>query len=157
MKQQDSGQMIILMGIVLSLSIFVLSNLAADIINLDTVISNEHATSIVSEFAYIKGTFGISMNYYLINNVSVEGNGGSSKLVFKGNPDNITKTFNKTRDEFYLIELRYGNNFDAKLNKYWYSNIINENYVYYVDVTLSLDDGQAHITDNTLYSIVCKP
>lgn len=157
MKQKNSGQMIILMGVMLSLSIFVLSNLAADIINLDTVISNERATSIVSEFAYIKETFGISMNYYLINNVSVEGTGDNSKLVLNGNPDEITKTFNKIRDEFYFIELQYGNNFDAKLNKYWYSHIINENYVYFADVTLTIDDGQAQITDNVLYSIVCEP
>ena len=153
MKQKNSGQMIILMGVMLSLSIFVLSSLAADIINLDAVISNEHATSIVSEFAYIKETFGKSMNYNLINNVAEEG----SKLTFEGNPNSIVENFNNTRDEFYFIELHYGNNFDAKLNKYWYSHIFNENYVYYADVTLSLDDGQAQVTDNILYSIVCKP
>lgn len=144
--------MITLMGILLALTIFVISNLSADIINLDTVISNERATSMLSEFAYIKETFGKSLNYNLINNVSMK----DDKLVFTGNPDGIVENFTKTEDEFYTLELQYGNNFDAKLNRYWYSHAANEDDVYYIDATIKLDDEKTYLSENVLYSIVCK-
>jgi len=153
--RKNSGQMIILMGIILALAIFVMSGLSADIINLDIVISNERATSLVSEFDYIKETFGLSLNYNLINNITNET--GEDKLVFHGDPNTMKTVFNQTRDEFYALELRYGNIFDAKLNHYWYSHQTDEKYVYYVNINLMLDDGDTYIDEDVLYSIVCQP
>jgi hypothetical protein len=158
---EKNGQMIILMGVILALAIFVISSLAADIINLNILISNERASSIVSEFNYVKEAFGTSLNYNLIDRIelplttfpgSLEGN-----ITFKGDINNITKVFNQTRDRFYLMELNYSNIFDAELNKFWYSSESGENYIYYADVSLSLDNGKTHINDKVLYSILCKP
>jgi len=145
--------MIILMGVILSLAIFVISALAADIINLDIAISNERATSTVSEFNYIKETFGIALNYNLITNIS--NNDGT--LIFQGNISNITKAFNQTREQFFALELRYGNIFDAELNKCWYSHLANESHVYHADVSLTLDDGKTYLAEDITYSIVCQP
>jgi len=156
LSRKDSGQMIILMGVVLALSIFVISSLAGDIINLDIVISNERATSTVSEFNYIKETFGISLNYNLITDISnSDGTGGT--LIFWGNIGNITKAFNQTREQFFALELRYGNIFDAELNKCWYSHLANESHVYHADVSLTLDDGKTYLAEDITYSIVCQP
>jgi len=153
LSRKDSGQMIILMGVILSLAIFVISALAADIINLDIAISNERATSTVSEFNYIKETFGIALNYNLITNIS--NNDGT--LIFQGNISNITKAFNQTREQFFALELRYGNIFDAELNKCWYSHLANESHVYHADVSLTLDDGKTYLAEDITYSIVCQP
>jgi len=153
LSRKDSGQMIILMGVILALSIFVISSLAADIINLDIAISNERVASTVSEFNYIKETFGIALNYNLITNISKSGN----TLIFRGNISNITKAFNQTRDQFFTLELKYGNIFDAELNKYWYSHLADESHVYHADVSLSLDDGKTYLAEDITYSIVCQP
>jgi hypothetical protein len=151
--EKSSGQMIMLMGIILALTIFVISSLAADIINLDLVISNERSGSIIAEFNNVKETFGIALNYNLITNIS----NSDGTLIFQGNSSNITKIFNETRDQFFELELQYGNIFDAHLNNYWHSYLADEENVYYVDVSLTLDDGTTQISENVLYSIVCAP
>jgi len=154
---QKNGQMIIIMGVVLALAIFVISSLSADIINLNVVISNERATSIVSEFNYIKEAFGTSLNYILINNVTKQTEDEESFLIFKGDIHSITKAFNQTRDMFYIINLNYSKIFDATLNKCWYSHKTDENHIYYVSVTLSLYDGKTHMAEDVVYSIICEP
>jgi hypothetical protein len=149
--------MIILMGVILALAIFVISSLAADIINLNVLISNERASSIVSEFNYIKEAFGTSLNYNLINDITKQSQNGESNLIFQGDINNITKAFNQTRDIFYILELNYSNILDANLNKYWYSHTSDENYIFYADVSLSLYDGKTYMAENVKYSILCKP
>ncbi|MDH7516748.1 MAG: hypothetical protein QHH19_00095 [Candidatus Thermoplasmatota archaeon] len=154
---QKNGQMIIIMGVVLALIIFVIASLSADIINLNVIISNERATSIVSEFNYIKEAFGTSLNYNLINNVTRQTEEKESFLIFQGDIHGITEAFNQTRDTFYTIELNYSRVFDANLNKYWYSHKSDENHIYHVSVTLSLYDGKTYIAENVVYSILCEP
>ena len=153
---EKNGQMIIIMGVVLALAIFVISSLAADIINLNVLISNERASSIVSEFNYIKEAFGTSLNYNLINNITNQSE-GEKNLTFLGEINNITKAFNQTRDMFYILELSYTNVFDADLNKYWYSHKNDENYIYYASVSLSLYNGKTYMAEDVVYSILCKP
>ena len=156
---EKNGQMIIVMGVILALAIFVISSLAADIINLNILISNERASSIVPEFNYIKEAFGTSLNYNLITNINISkpSQNGESNLIFWGDINNITKAFNQTRDKFYVLELSYSNILDANLNKFWYSHVSDENYIYYADVSLSLDDGKTLIAEDVVYSILCKP
>jgi len=156
MKKTNNGQMIILMGVILALAVFAISTLSANIINIDAVITIERSTSIVSEFTYIKETFGKAMNYNLVDNVSNVIINGNNTLVFKGKPDGIVENFTKTRDQLYTLELKYGNILDAKLNRYWYSHIIDKNYVYKIDVTITLYDGSTYLTEDVIYSITCE-
>lgn len=153
-SRKNSSQMIILMGIILAIAIFVVSGISADIINLDVVISNERAALLSPEFDYIKDNFGTSLNYNLIDNVEVEVN--INNLTFKGNINNITSAFIKTRNEFTALELRYGNFFDADLNKCWYSHRDDEKHVYYVSINLVLEDEKTRIDEDVLYAIVCE-
>ena len=144
------------MGVILALAVFAISTLSADIINLDTVITVERSTSIVPEFAYVKETFGKAMNYNLINNVSNVLIDKNNTVIFKGNPDGIQENFTKTRDQLYALELPYGNILNAKLNRYWYAYTIDQKYVYYLDVTITLYDGNTYLTEDVTYSIVCE-
>ena len=148
--------MIILMGVILALAVFAISTLSADIMNVDTTITIERSTSIVSEFAYVKETFGKAMNYNLVNNVSNITKEGKDVLVFKGNPEGIVENFTKTRDQLYKLELRYGNILDVKLNRYWYSHMIDKNHIYQIDVTITLYDGSTYLTEDVIYSITCE-
>ncbi|MBN2066275.1 MAG: hypothetical protein JW771_05655 [Candidatus Thermoplasmatota archaeon] len=151
--RENASQMIILMGILLALSIFVISSLAADIINLDIAISNERATSTVSEFNYVKESFGTALNYNLLTDIS----NNEEVLTFTGTINAISDAFTQTKDQFRLVELTYGNLLDATLNSYWYSHLENENYVYYADVSLTFNDGKTTISENITYSIICQP
>ncbi len=152
-SRRNASQMIILMGILLALSIFVISSLAVDIINLDVAISNERATSTVSEFNYVKEAFGTAFNYNLLTDISNNG----EVLTFKGDINVIFDAFAQTRDQLRLLELTYGNLLDATLNSYWYSHLENESHVYYADVSLTFDDGKTTISENVTYSLICQP
>ena len=153
--QNKNSQMIVLMGIVLAISVFMISSLTAEITNLDTVISTERSTSLQSEFTCIKETFALSLNYNLAEKITMQGN----ELRFYGNIDNITKAFEQTRDEYIVLELQHDILFEAELNdpSYWYEHPGGTDYVYHVNVTLSLEDRDTRIAENVLYSIVCRP
>jgi len=154
LHQDKNSQMIILMGLLLAISVLVISSLAAEITNLNIV--NERSPSLLTEFICIRETFGKALNHNLIDDIDY---GGGLKLMFYGDINNITDAFNQTRDEFYTLELQHDNLFDAVINKQpWYSHKSDDgNYAYHIDVTISLANGNACITEDILYSIVCTP
>lgn len=151
--QNKNSQIIILMGVVLVISVFAISTLAADIANLDIVISSERATSLLSEFICIKDTFNLSINYNLADNITIQNN----KMVFYGNISNITKAFNQTLEEYYLLELQHDILFDAEINDYWVAHPGGTDGIYHINVTLSLENRNTRYTEDVLYSIMCKP
>ena len=156
MRTNDNGQMIILMGIILALSVFAISVLSADIINLESAIIIERSTSILKEFSNVKEAFIRSMNYNLANNVTIVNDSDDEPiLIFKGDPKGIAENFTKTRDQIYTLQLQYHNIFDAKLNRCWYSHMPNENRIYYISATLSLYDGKTYLSEDILFSIIC--
>lgn len=148
-----NSQMIVLMGLLLALSVLVISSLAAEITNLNIVVTSERSSSLITEFICVRETFGEALNHNLVDNIDYDG----VKLMFYGNINNIADAFSQTRDEFYTLELRHDNLFDAVINKQpWYSHKSDDgNYVYNIDVTISLANGNACITEDILYSIVC--
>ncbi len=163
MSQTDSAQMIVLMGVVLAISVFMLSSIAAEIANLDTIVTTSEAVTLPSEFSNLKEAFVRALNYNLADVTIItdplvaELNGLPpdylNETFLTGDITNLTKAFNQTRDEFHKIELRYGRIFDAQLNRYWYA--YKGDGVYFVDVTLMLDNGDAKVTESMVYSIVC--
>jgi len=149
MKQTDSAQMIVLMGVVLAISVFMLSSIAAEIANLDVIVTTSEAITLPSEFSNLKEAFVRVLNY----NLADVGIDGEDETILIGDINNLAKAFNQTRDEFHQIELRYGRIFDARLNRYWYA--YKGDGIYFVDVTLMLDNGDAKVTESMVYSIVC--
>lgn len=153
MYHNKNSQMIVIMGIILAVSVFAISSLSADIANLDLVISTERSTSLLSEFTCVKESFAYSLNYNLAENITIE----NDELWFYGNISNITKAFEQTKDEYIVLELQHDILLEAELNKYWYAKPGATDYIYHVNVTLSLENQDTRITEDIIYSIVCKP
>ena len=147
------GQAIVLMGIILAVSVFVMSSLAAEINNLDIVISTERSISLLPEFNSIKESFILSLNYNLVENIVLEGN----KMKFYGNISNITSAFNQTVDEYYVLGLQHDLLFEAELHNYWVAHPGGADNIYYINTTLSLENQDTRYTEEVLYSIICIP
>lgn len=153
LHQNKSSQMILLMGVVLVISVFAISSIAADLANLDIVVSSEKAISLLPEFICIKDTFCLSLNYNLAEDITIQGD----KMVFYGNISNLTSKFEQTVNEYYLLELQHDILFNAELNDYWVAHVGSTDGVYHLNVTLSLENRNTRYTENVLYSIMCKP
>lgn len=156
-RRKNRAQMITIMGIILAISIFIISSLAAEIANIDFVVSSGESTSLSTEFKNIKDTFVVALNYNLVD-IDID---GTNESHLSGDIDDIGTAFNKTKDEYFTLYFQYGMLFDASLNDFWcshYGEIQGENVVFYwVKITLSLDDGISHITENIKKLIVCTP
>ena len=156
-KIKNHAQMITLMGVILAISVFMISSLAAEIANIDFVISADYSTLIFTEFNNIKDTFGLSLNYNLID---IKFDSDNQTYLF-GDIDDIYLAFNQTRDEYFNVTFKHDILFDADLNRYWYSHneLIKENTTtfYKVEVALYLDDGTSNIVEDVVYSIACTP
>jgi len=148
---KNNAQMITLMGVMLAVSVFVISSIVAEVENIE-FITSETQSSLTYEFNNIKETFGTTLNYNLIEITVVAAI--SEECNMKGNINNITQAFEITRKNYTDLELKYGRIFDANLVKYWYANT--GDGVYYVSVTLYLEDTDAYISEDVTYSIVCK-
>jgi hypothetical protein len=173
-RANDKSQMIALMGVVLAISVFLISSLAAEISNINLVASTDSSSFLPSEFTDIKETFGTTLNYNLIQ-ISISDGPPTDAIPIDesnltGEINNILDAFDQTRNEYFNISLQQGNFFDARLNGYWYSNkdVITmkpasgpglldiERIFYTVDVTLFLDDGNSKIDEDIQYLIVCN-
>jgi len=54
------------------------------------------------------------------------------------------------------LEMQHDIVFDAVFNDYWYSHLSDNGHVYNVGVTLSLDNGNTCVSQDVVYSILCK-
>jgi len=150
-RLKDHGQMIVLMGIVLAISVFMISSLAAEIVNVNFMVTTGETSSLLTDFAGIRETFGITLNYNLVD-IEIDVNDEST---LKGDITSISGAFNETRYQYLNISLL------ARLNSCLYSHeeVINEeNTIFYtVDTTLYLDCGRSSITEDVVYIIACNP
>jgi hypothetical protein len=171
-SRDKQGQMIVIMGIILALSVFMIGSIAAEIANLDVVVATESTTYLLPEFNNVKESFGVALNYNLADVIiNTQGTGipipewGGMDLLknesfLEGDINQISTAFNQTRDEYHRLELRYGRLFDAILDRYWYSHrsqVLDgaiTNKIYYVEATLFLEDGKARVTEKVTYSVV---
>ena len=153
LHHNENSQIMVLMGIVLVTSVFVLSSLAANLANLDIMIASERATSLLPEFTHIKETFALAMNYNLADNITIENN----EMIFYGNISGMTAAFNQTRDEYHVLALQHDILFNAYLHNYWVAHPGGMDCIYYVNVTLHLENRDTRYTENVLYSIICRP
>ena len=151
--RKENSQMIVLMGIVLAISVFAVSSLAVDISNLDIVLLTEQSTSLLTEFTSIKETFAFSLNYNLVDDIQYQLDG----LIFQGDINNLSKAFDKTKDEYYSLELQHDILFDAKLNGYRVAHPGSTDGLYHIDVTLYLENRNTCYTEDVTYAIKCMP
>lgn len=163
---KNNAQMIALMGIILAISVFVISSLAAEIANIDFIVSTGESTSLSTEFNNIKDTFGVTLNYNLIDGdgfiIGTAADPVEDESYLYGDIDNINIAFQQTRDEYFNLSFQHGIFFDASLGIYWIADdevsIQGKNTFFYnVEITLSLDDGNSYITEDVTYLIACTP
>lgn len=149
----QKAQMIVLMGVILAISVFIIASIPSQIVNMEGAISREQATSLLSEFVHIKEVFGKSLNYNLAD-INVD----NDPITFYGEIDDITESFEKTKDSLYLLELNQDILFDAyhDTNWYWFSHTSLDGLVYKVQVTITLDDGETQISEHVEYLIICN-
>ena len=147
----NNGQILILMGITLAISVFIISSLSAEISDLDLIVTSERSTSLLPEFTHIRGEFGTALNYNLVS-IDV----GDNNFFFYGNISDITDAFNQTREEFYVLELQHDTIFNAIFKDCQYFYLSSEGHIYHVACTVSLDDGKTCITKDVVYNIICK-
>jgi len=163
LKKDSNAQMITLLGIIIAISVIVMSSLASEIANIDFVVTSREATSLTSEFAIIKDSFGISLNYNLADIIIGNSSNGKNEdeTYLFGDMDLLNEAFNQTKDEFFNISLRYGLIFDAYLVDYWFSyedTIQDVKSVFYeVEIKLSIDNGDSYIAEDVIYTILCIP
>jgi len=153
-RSDTNGQMIVIMGVMMVVSIIVLASLAAEISDLDIVVSHDRALNLLDEFTSIKEAFGDSLNYDLVNVTVMR---WIYRSLLFGDISDIAQTFNRTRDSYFNLSLKHGLLFDAKLNDYWYFYPANNGDVYYADVTLYLSDGKTSITQDEVFTIIVRP
>ena len=81
-------------------------------------------------------------------------------IRFNGSIGDITSSFEEIRKDYFQLSSTRGYLFDATLNLAWYvyevvvPEYLITNDVYFVDVTLMLDDGNSCLTDDMIYSII---
>ena len=149
--KRNHAQMITLMGIVLAISVFVVSSITSEIENIEFIISTEEYSSLKNEFEMIKDSFAETLNYNLVD---VKIDPDTDECEMEGNIANIYEALDQTVEDYSNVEFRYGRIFDAKLNRYWHTN--KEDGVYYVSVTLRLEDSGAIISEDVVFYIVCN-
>ena len=156
-RMNNHAHFITILGIVIAISIFIISSLAAEIANIDFVVSSGESISLSTEFKNIKATFVKTLNYNLIEKVIISNN----ESYLEGDIDYLGTAFNQTKDEYYNLYSQHGIFFDAHLNNSWYSHeevIQGENTVFYrIKFKLSLDDGNSFIAEDIERLIICTP
>ncbi len=65
LQKNNNSQLIALMGVILVISVFTISSIAADLSNLDIQLSGERAVSLLPEYILVKDAFIKSLNYNL--------------------------------------------------------------------------------------------
>jgi hypothetical protein len=148
------SQVIVLMGFLLVIAVLIIASYGVELAELDVLVTSERSSSLLTEFQHIQPSFGVALNYYLVD-LSISR--FTSNSYYVGNISTLPEAFNQTRGKFHRLELTHNIYFDATLNAYWYSYTSYNGDIYSVDVTLKLDDGATRITQNVTYSVVCLP
>lgn len=137
-RNNENGQIITLMGFMIVLSVLILASIVGNLSSVGTEVHDTQSKGLFSEFTNIHNKFGLSLQLNV--------NSTESKDISAG--------FNETKAFFYEAEILNGRYFNATLNDYKYNGQMLYGAVYYVDVTLHLDDGESYISKDEVYPIV---
>jgi hypothetical protein len=140
--KHEHAQIIILSGVILTITVVVVASIAADLAHIGVGTLRIHSKSTIPEFINIRTRFG----EILEDNINEY--------------EDIEYSFNTTYSDIYYLEIQQGNFLNATLNDYNYSGgtIAMFGHLYFgqvvfVNVTLALNDGTTHITDTVIYPI----
>jgi len=160
LSSERHSQMIVLMGIVLAVSVFIISSIPSEISDLGATVPKARSQSLLPEFIHLKETFGHALNYNL---VSIELSDSPPDLAYYGHiygiDPAIEESVTKIADILKMMELQHDRIFKVTFNSQQdihFSHLSSEGHVYHVDVGLYLDDGYTSVEQSVTYSIVCK-
>jgi len=125
----DRAQMLLVAGIVMSVSIILASLIATNLSNVGFSLTMERSTSLLQEYRNIRYVFSVVLN----NSCD-------------GYYSNLLYAFNYTKNALFDIEVRHGNYFDASINKMVFHNDSTPKYVD-VYVYLSLTHESSHVEE----------
>jgi hypothetical protein len=140
----ESGQMIVLMGFILVISVLVIASFTASLSNVGINTPKIHSKALLPDFINLNTKFYQSLQSNFANKTNQQ----------RG----IEYCFNKSYDFFYKAETLKGRYFHATLND-WYEAgpvYIGYEYIgtfYQVGVTLTLYDGNTNITKDSVHTI----
>jgi len=126
----DRAQMLLVAGIVMSVSIILASIIATNLSNVGLSLTMERSTSLLQEYRNIRYVFITVLNE-----------------TCNGYPSNIRYAFNYTRDALFDIETRHGNYFNAQFQKIKFFNESEYKYAN-VYVYLSLTHESSHVDES---------
>ena len=140
LKNENSGQMIVLMGFFLVVAIVVLATMQADLANMGSEVYRRHSRALLPELLDVKEKFNLA-------------------FMYNSNEYGIEEGFQKTNEFFYLTEMRHGTYFNAMLNDCQYSGLVQYsntyyNAIYHASVTLTLSDGSTTISRDVVYMLL---
>ena len=126
----ERAQMLLVAGIVMSVSIILASIIATNLSNVGLSLTMERSTSLLQEYRNIRYVFITVLNE-----------------TCNGYPSNIRYAFNYTRDALFDIETRHGNYFNAQFQKIKFFNESEYKYAN-VYVYLSLTHESSHVDES---------
>ena len=125
----DRAQMLLVAGIVMSVSIILVSIIATNLSNVGLSLTMERSASLLQEYRNLRYVFSVVFN----NSCG-------------GYYSNLLYAFNYTKNALFDIEARHGNYFDASINKMVFYNDSTPRYVD-VYVHLSLTHESSHVEE----------
>jgi hypothetical protein len=131
----QNAQIISIMGFFLILSVIVLATISANLSNVGTEISQSHSRATIPEFINIRDKFGTALTCYANQEMSID------------------EAFERAYLDFHKIELSHGIYFSATLTGCSYAGNTFGGAIYYVDATLSLDDGFETVTKQVVFVV----
>ena len=157
LSQQDTGQLIASMGIILALSVFFLASISTGLIGSDVTVPLQRSTSPLPEFLHIKETFGLALQYNL-GTMNITEN----HLVFHGRlllSNVYTNALSKTTREFQQLLLAHNVQFEVNSGEFSsfslrFQSVTEKGYVYQVPIILEYYDGSTYIKQTVVYSLI---
>ena len=167
LASNQQSQMIVLLGVTLALSVFLISTIPSEIADLDLTIERNRSNSLLPEFLHLKDVVGKALQYSLVTIEFNQTNIFDPNMNFTGKEGHYTMQYN-TVNYYYAAKVRIILQ-DIKLQEdkifsistppgsaLLFSHKTQEGTVYTLPLTLSLKDKYTTIYQTVNYDIICN-
>jgi len=160
---QAKAQMIVILGITLAISVFLISTIPSELSSIGPKVIKERSTSLLPEFNHLKEVFGQALQIRLTDHRFNITSKIDPDILLYGKLGKYTMQTTIVATEIYELKLvllniskQQDKLFDAEMAYFYYSHSVSEGNVYYVYVTLTLRDGYSRIEQRVKYTIICN-
>ena len=154
--RDESGQIIVLMGIFLAISVFVISAIPSELSDLPTMVASQRAASPLNEYNHLKEIFGLALQYNMSTDIEIGDNG----VVFIGNLTRTNFGGNamtniENQIEFLLLKHNIYCDFEKQEGP-TFQFISDKGHVVHYIFKINYNDGSTTMGQKNTYTIVCK-